>query len=168
MCAALLATTMSACAPGPAPTPAPTPAFATEEEAFAAAEEVYRAYNDALNNVDPANPESFESALDLSSGEVRAADRERFSLMQAEGHQISGSARVLSFQGLNARPPFDSVSAQVCLDVREVSIVDANGNSLVSPDRPDAYSIVVTLRQRDRHLRVNGIELSEDETCFAE
>ena len=43
-----IATTVSACTPEPAPTPTPT-GFASEDEAFRAAEETYRAYVDALN-----------------------------------------------------------------------------------------------------------------------
>jgi ABC-type oligopeptide transport system substrate-binding subunit len=45
----------TACAPDPAPTPSPT-GFASQEEAFAAAEATYRAYVDALNAVDLADP----------------------------------------------------------------------------------------------------------------
>jgi hypothetical protein len=50
----------TACAPDPAPTPSPT-GFASQEEAFAAAEATYRAYVDALNAVDLSDPATFEA-----------------------------------------------------------------------------------------------------------
>ena len=59
---ALLMLTLAGCTtPEPTdPTPTPTSAFASEEEAFAAAEATYRAYVDALNEVDLSDPETFE------------------------------------------------------------------------------------------------------------
>lgn len=142
---ALLGAQLVGCAPEPAPTPSPTPAFASEEEAFAAAEEVYRAYNDALNAIDPARPATFEPLFVLTSGEFEAADRENFSVMQAEGHVISGDARVLSFAGVSASHLLDRVAATVCLDVSAVKVTDAHGASLVAPNRPDVYALSVEL-----------------------
>ncbi|HOQ22628.1 MAG TPA: hypothetical protein PLN62_09415, partial [Microbacterium sp.] len=58
--AALLALALvTGCAPEPAPTPTPT-GFASDDEAFAAAEATYRAYVDALNAVDLSDPATFE------------------------------------------------------------------------------------------------------------
>ena len=55
--------------PGPVET---TPGFASEEEAFAAAEETYRAYVDALNQVDLSDPETFEPVFAWTTGELNA------------------------------------------------------------------------------------------------
>ena len=52
----MLAVLMSGCAADPSVEPTPTPTFANEDEAFAAAEATYRAYVDALNQVDLADP----------------------------------------------------------------------------------------------------------------
>ncbi len=65
----LAAVTLSACAPTPTPSPTPTAAFASEEEAFAAAEEVYRAYIAASNDVDFQDPSTFEPLADYTTGD---------------------------------------------------------------------------------------------------
>ncbi|MFV0372584.1 MAG: hypothetical protein ACK5KK_00615, partial [Microbacterium sp.] len=50
---AVLLTLLTACVPEPEPTPTPTPTgFANSTEAFAAAEQTYHDYIDALNAVD--------------------------------------------------------------------------------------------------------------------
>lgn len=139
--------------------------FASEDAAFTAAEEVYRAYNDALNKVDPSDPSTFEPVYALSSGSARKADRENLSRMHAEGHRISGSAVVLSFQGTSSEPPFTAVSAIACLDVSAVHIADSEGNSLVNPDRPNVYAILITFLDRDGRLVVDESQRAEDSTC---
>ncbi|MFT4156747.1 MAG: hypothetical protein QM630_02295 [Microbacterium sp.] len=159
------ASTLSGCAPTPEPTPTPTAAFASEEEAFAAAEEVYREYIDALNAIDPADPASFEPVFDLSSGSFETADRENLSLMHAEEHRIEGAAKVVSFRGEGASVLFDEVTAVVCLDVHEVQITDSSGNSLISPNRPDVYAILVTFVHSHRKLTINKAERVEDPEC---
>ena len=60
----------------PEPEPSPTgPVFANEEEAFAAAEETYRAYVDALNQVDLSDPETFEAVYAWTTGDANASER---------------------------------------------------------------------------------------------
>ncbi len=49
--------------------------FASEEEAFAAAEETYRAYVDALNQVDLSDPETFEAVYAWTTGDANADER---------------------------------------------------------------------------------------------
>ncbi len=66
------------CQPDPAPSPT-GPAFATEEEAFAAAEETYRAYVDALNQVDLSDPETFEAVYAWTTGDANASERKTLS-----------------------------------------------------------------------------------------
>ena len=61
----------TACQPEPSPSPS-APAFANEEEAFAAAEETYRAYVDALNQVDLSDPGDFRGCICLDDGEANA------------------------------------------------------------------------------------------------
>ncbi|WP_042537410.1 hypothetical protein [Microbacterium sp. MEJ108Y] len=154
------------CAPGPTPVPTPTPAFASEAEAFAAAEEVYRAYNDALNEIDPSDPQTFEPLYVLASGELEAADRENFSVMHAEGHVIRGDARVVSFNGESSSPLFERVVAVVCLDVSAVQVTDAGGRSLVTPERPNVYALSVEfVAGDDRILTMDSSRRVGDDKC---
>lgn len=153
------------CSPEPAPVPSPTPAFTDEADAFAAAEKVYRAYNDALNEVDPADPNTFEPLYALSSGDFEAADRENFSVMHAEGHEISGSARIVSFTGISATPTFEQVVATTCLDVSDVRITDRDGASLVSETRPDIYALNLTFLASDGIATIDSASRTEDNSC---
>ena len=71
---ALAVCVMTGCQPEPEPSPS-APAFATEEEAFAAAEETYREYVDALNQVDLSDPETFEAVYAWTTGDANANER---------------------------------------------------------------------------------------------
>lgn len=137
---------LAGCTPTPAPSPTPTPAFASEEEAFAAAEATFERYARALNGVDTSDPRTFEALLDLSSGSVEKADRENFSSMHAAGQMIDGETRILSFSGLSSDAPFRSVTAAACLDVSGVSVVNPDGSSVVNPNRPDVYALEITFQ----------------------
>lgn len=134
---------LGGCDGSPAPA-ASTPPFASEEEAFAAAEETYRAYVDALNEVDLADPETFEPVFALTTGELNANERKTLSQMHANEWIVRGrsAVRVLEAGG------YDDIRSQttllVCLDVSDIRVVDAHGASQVDPDRVDVQSLTVT------------------------
>lgn len=153
------------CAPTPVPSPTPTAAFASREEAFAAAEQTYRAYTDALNHVDPAQPVTFENTYKFSSGNFRRADRKNFSTMHAKGYTIDGDALVIRFVGEVSVPPYDRVRAIVCLDVSHVSVRDQSGASVVNPNRPDIYELEVNFKSSAGRLRIDSAERIEGKTC---
>lgn len=156
---------LAGCTPSPAPTPTPTAAFASEEDAFAAAEETYRAYTDALNSVVPADPSTFERTYAFSSGGVQKADRENFSTMHAEGYEIFGDAVVTKFSELDTKNSLKVVLAVICVDVSDVSVRDASGSSVVSPNRPDVYEVEATFRWDGTSLRVDEVQRVEGDTC---
>lgn len=164
-CVALSALGILGCSPAPEPEPTPTPAFASEEEAFAAAEETYRAYNDALNAVDPAEPQTFEPLYALSNGSFERADRENLSTMHAEGQAIEGDAKVIDFVGVKSDAPFTTATAIVCLDVSEVVVTDADGISLVRPDRPSVYGIEVVFQLDGHEMLVHSAQRTEEQLC---
>ena len=66
------------------------PLFTSEADAFAAAEETYRAYVDALNQVDLSDPETFEDVYAWTTGDANADARETFSQMHADGWTVQG------------------------------------------------------------------------------
>ena len=146
LAAALLAGALTVgCTPTPEPSPTPT-GFATEEEAFAAAEETYRAYVDALNAVDLSDPETFEDVYAWTTGEANAGERKTFTDLHAKGLTVTGSstaALVEPHGGFDA----DILALQlaVCLDVSNVDLTDEAGESVVSPNRGDVQSMLVTL-----------------------
>ncbi len=139
--AALLAGLLAGCAADPVIEPTPTPSFRSEAEAFAAAEATYRAYVDALNQVDLADPETFGAVYAWTTGDADADGRELFSQMHANGWTVSGRSLVSRTEWLGGNP--DRPAIGVCLDVSAVQVFDAAGASVVSGDRPDLQSIKV-------------------------
>lgn len=133
-----LAVTLGATACQPEPTPTPTgPAFASEDEAFAAAEETYRAYVDALNQVDLSDPETFEAVYAWTTGDFRASEKKTLSEMHAESWSVSGESIVARIDKLPITSNYSSsLSLGACVDVSSVTLVDSDGVSQVSQDRP--------------------------------
>jgi hypothetical protein len=133
------------------PTPTPTPPFASEEEAFAAAEATYRAYVDALNDVDLSDPETFEPVYALTTGELNASDRKSYSQWHSDDYTKVGDAVIVSTEplavNLDVEPP--EAVVHVCLDISAVDIRDGEGASVVATDRPDIQSLQVTFLESD-------------------
>jgi hypothetical protein len=164
---ALLMLTLTGCTtPAPTdPTPTPTSAFASEEEAFAAAEATYRAYVDALNQVDLSDPETFEAVYVWTTGEANANERKSLSQMHADGWSVDGATAVTAIVGRSFADA--SVTALVCSDVGAVDVLDADGRSVVSSDRPDVYALQVTFieSRTPTGLLISESTAVEDEGC---
>lgn len=134
---ALATATLSACGPATVPEPTPTAAFASEEEAFAAAEETYRAYIDALIRIDLEDSDSLETLYAWLADNAESTSRETFSALAADNFTVSGVTAFQNFSGVSADPSKGDVSATVCLNVADVDVLDSSGQSIVSEDRPD-------------------------------
>jgi hypothetical protein len=141
---ALLLALAGCTTPEPA-TPTPTAAFSSEEEAFAAAEETYRAYVDALNQVDLSDPETFEAVYAWTTGDFNADERKTLSTMHANDWTLSGSSVVSRVDYLDMNDQFAKVALGSCVDVSSIRLLDADGASQVSPDRPDVQTTRVDL-----------------------
>nr|WP_246301358.1 hypothetical protein [Microbacterium immunditiarum] len=128
--------------PAPEPSTPSAPTFASDEEAFAAAEETYRAYVDALNAVDLSDPATFEPVFAWLTGDASADARQQLSEMHANGWQVEGTTAIVLAEG---RPPGSAFATalNVCEDVSDVDVVDATGTSVVSGDRPDVQPVLV-------------------------
>ena len=131
---AVFAALMSGCAAEPVPDPTPTPTFASEAEAFAAAEATYRAYVDALNQVDLADPETFEAVYAWTTGDFNASERESLSTMHANGWTVRGASEIARLEPIEMRNGHPVIGS--CLDVSGVELVDSLGSSQVASDRP--------------------------------
>lgn len=163
---ALIAGAVAGCAPTPAPTPTPTAAFASEEEAFAKAEEVYRAYIDALNAIDTSDPSTFEPVYEQLTGDAETSTRSTFSELYAENVTVLGSTSFDSFEGVSFDRAHTIVGADVCLDVSEVEVVNAAGDSLVSPDRLDRQPMALTFSPgHTEQLKISSMQANEELTC---
>jgi len=117
---AVAGTALSACSPTAAPSPTPTAAFASEEEAFAAAEETYRAYNDAGNQGDDAS--------EFLTGEALDSHISTQNYLRENELSLDGASEIVSFEGTNALlDPIAKIDVQVCLDVTGSRVIDASG-----------------------------------------
>jgi hypothetical protein len=122
----------------------PTPAFTSEAEAFAAAEATYRAYVDALNQVDLSDPETFEDVYAWTTGDANAGERKSLTEMHASGWTVDGDTRITAFVPTRFEPrDAPTVTAEVCTNVEDIAVIDESGTSVVSPDRPPTQSAVV-------------------------
>ena len=148
---------MSGCTPQPAPVPsASATGFASDEEAFAAAEATYRAYVDALNRVDLADPRTFEPVYELTDGEANEKARSEFSFLQAKGLKVGGATRITRLE-VSPESAAESVVLLVCADVSQVTLINAAGESEVSTDRPPVQPLSVTVATLSTVPRISSI-----------
>ncbi|TDL43243.1 hypothetical protein E2R54_08345 [Microbacterium oleivorans] len=164
LAATVLAAALSACAPTASPTPSPTATgFASEEEAFAAAEATYRAYVDALNEVDLSDPATFEPVYALLSGEALDSEKRTLTQMHSDGWAVSGDTTlpaIFKGEGLG--------ELVVCQNVSEVDVRDAEGTSQVAADRPDVFALEVRVAfdaSSDTDARVAESQAVQDSRC---
>lgn len=164
----LASAALSGCTPQPAPTPTPT-GFATEDEAFAAAEETYRAYVDALNQVDLSDPETFEPVYAWTTGEANAGARKTFTQMHADQWTVTGVSEFDNFTPTDFSPgkAAATVTAELCLDVTAVMVTDADGQSVVPSTRKDRQAAIVTFDASATRsgLAIASSEAKDDATC---
>ncbi|MDY0909947.1 hypothetical protein [Microbacterium sp. CFBP9034] len=144
---AVLVAALVGCSPIPVPSSEPTPGFSSEAEAFAAAEETYRAYVDALNRVDLSDPQTFEDVYAWTTGELNASDRKGLTSYHADGASVSGSSSVQLVE-LDTEND-DGVTLAVCLDVSAIEVLSSSGESLVDDDRTAVQSLSVELAPDD-------------------
>lgn len=161
---ALAVALTTACTPDPAPSPTPT-GFASEEDAFAAAEATYRAYVDALNDVDLADPATFEPVYDKLSGNALSDSKRTLSRLHADGYTRTGETLVGQEQLASAELSSGRVTLSLCLDVTDVDVLDETGSSVVSPDRVDVQPLDVTFIKSSGELKIDDSIASEELAC---
>ena len=162
---ALASAALVGCSPAPEPTRTQTAAFAYEEEAFAAAEETYRAYIDELIDIDTDDPKTLATLYDLTSGDFEAADRKTFSELHAAGYKLTGQTQFASFRGISADETMGEVVAAVCMDVSRSDVIDHNGESMTPPDRPELNPLLVTFLAGDDHMTIDHAGRNENASC---
>lgn len=162
---ALATATLSACTPTSEPEPTPTAAFASEEEAFAAAEETYRAYNDAVNRQreegNPADPQDF------LTGKALESDIEATRILEANDLDIQGNGEVASFHG--TKVDMDTVplqvSAGICLDVGATRLLDSHGSDVTPSNRTDLVPLDVDFILLEAGLTISASTESSTLEC---
>jgi hypothetical protein len=158
----------SACAAPPTPTPtrsATVSGFVSEEEAFDAAEDTYRAYIDALNRVDLADPATFEPVYAWLTGDALSEEKKSLTTMSARGWSVVGSSIV---SGFFSKSSGSEITAVVCLDVSDVELRDRRGSSKVGSGRPEVYALSLVYERASSSrtgLRLARSAAIEDVRC---
>lgn len=145
---------LAACAPGPAPKPTPTPLFASEAEAFKAAEQVYREYVDAGNarrrGAEGANPQSF------LSGQALTDDINAQRTLKEKHLRIVGPSRVSSFSAIEYDRMREQVNAELCIDVAGSRVIDESGADVTPSSRADLVALRVVMTSQGRQLAITS------------
>lgn len=153
------------CSPGPSPAPTPTPAFADEADAFAAAEKVYRAYNDALNarrqGDVTADPQQYLTGAALE-GFINSQNT-----LETLKLRVEGDAAVKTFSGRSAELSSDDakVVGLVCIDVSAVALLDEAGTNVTPPERGDIVAQLVTFVDNKGSLGISYESQEEAGGC---
>lgn len=168
---------LSGCAkPDPVVTPAPAssskPLFATDEDALAAATKAYAAYlkmSDQILHDGGSGGDAIESLL---AGQALLDERASAKTFSEKGYRSSGETTFTNptLQQLSSSPDgIGVVTIYVCVDVSGVNVVDAAGQSVVSPTRPDKQAFEVTFDKpagTSTHLLISSTDAwSGDGVC---
>lgn len=131
------------CAPTPAPIPSATATgFASDEEAFAAAEATYRAYVDATN-ARRSDPESKPDPTDFLTGEAYNDEHATNETLSQRGWRIIGDTTLMSFKRLSVDPA--GVSLEACLDSTGTRVLNQSDADVTPPDRVIVQSLSLKL-----------------------
>lgn len=148
-CLALVVGFGAGCTAAPSSSPDPTTVFSNEQEAFAAAEETYRAYVDALNQVDLSDPTTFEGVYAWTTGELNSGDRKDFTAMHADGFEMRGQLAVGNLHRVSAQLDPLVVELEACFLVGDLVIVDGDGQSTAEVDRSPIQRLHLILRESE-------------------
>ena len=154
-----LAATLAGCSdttriPDPTPEATADPLFASDEEALAAAVEVYERYLAVSSQIlqeGGANPERLEP---LVAPDVYAEELETFNEFASAGQRAIGANELVGSDLQQRVPDMDGATEEVisymCISRANTDVVDADGNSIVPPNAPDRYVFeVVTVHDRE-------------------
>lgn len=151
---------LAGCTPAPVPEPTPTPLFASEAEAFKAAEQVFgqfvRAKNQAQNGDRNANSQQFLVGSALED-DIRA-EREQ----GKSGIHIEGTSTVVSFSLKKFDTELRSVESVACIDVSKSRVVDANGEDSTPTNRQPIVAVTIKTMPLRTEMRIFEISGSAD------
>jgi len=149
------------------PSPAPTAAFASEEEALAAAVAVYDRFNEISDEVGQSGGHDAERLGEVLVGEFLDASVEGYRGWAEKGWRQVGatSFRDASLQQYSAGPSA-AVIIYICDDVTGADVVDSGGQSIVPADRVDINYFQVTFDlAEDGRLLVAARQRWDERTC---
>jgi len=161
---AMLVLALAGCTTPEPPEPTPTPAFASEEEAFAAAEATYRAYVDALNQLH-AGADATPAPTDYLIGTALEAELVTQRTLEEMHRSLVGTAVVASFTATSLSTDHTEIEAVVCLDVSDSRVIDADGDDVTPSERPSVLALEIGFVQTGGELAVASSKVADHQTC---
>lgn len=154
MLGALVMASLAGCAasPVPAPTASPTPdaaapLFASDEEALAAAEAAYAAYQHMSNRIARDGGVDVDRLAPLVTAEFFPVAVAGFEDFRTEGWTGEGGIRFdsVKLQQLKQAEGRVTVKIYLCMDVQEAKLVNREGIDVTPTTRKDRTPLVVSL-----------------------
>jgi hypothetical protein len=149
--------------PRPDPSPTATPLFATDEEALAAAEEAYRAYQAVSDLIFSEGGIGIDRLESVVTGEQLKVDSAGFRDIADLGYHSVGntSFRDLELQSQTSDFGIANVVVYLCEDVSGVDVLDRNGVSIVPAERPDVVRYEVGFTGKEGQPKTLLVESRE-------
>ena len=156
---------LAGCTTEPEPAPTPTAAFANEEEAFAAAEKVYRAYNEAGNARRTGSPDA--DPQQFLVGAALESDMDTQNLLMADGLSTAGRATIISINGKVSEPAgsVSTVTMTVCTDVSALLLLDDAGADITPADRGEVVALEVVIVGDRQSLLISDASPTSGNPC---
>lgn len=155
---------LSACTPTPEPDPKPTKTalFASDEEAFKAAEETYRAYNDAGN---AKRRDGSNDPQDFLTGQALRGYISGQRALEDAGIKVDGDIQLTSFAGnpSSVKRGGEKLNAIVCLDLSHSTARYGSGQEV--PNRPKMIAQEVEMTWIDGSYLISGEYDTEQSQC---
>lgn len=150
--------------PAPEPTPTPTAVFSSEEEAFAAAEETYRAYIDAVN-ARYADADSDPAPQSLLIGTALEDDLASIRSFNELGIRVVGETSIRELQDIAADLESGDVQIDVCLDSTQTRVLNASGVDVTMAERDPFTALRIDLTMLNDALVIERSVTIESSTC---
>jgi hypothetical protein len=142
----------------PEPDPSATPVFASDEEALAAAEELYGRYLRIANKIGQGGWKDTSGYAEVTRDQALADELASAEDYSSKGYRQVGDFRSDSMTVQQLRDPGSTevnMTVYVCLDVSNVDVKDKSGRSVVAPERLDRQPLELTIDNSEGALKVS-------------
>lgn len=141
----------------PTPSPTTTPFFASDEEALAAAEEVYREYlamSDLMSSEGGAEPERIAPFVTEEHRDRAVGSFDSLS----DSHLRTEGASSISDVSVTYADNFE-VQLKLCLDVSNVHVLTLDGEDITPADRSPSVLLVILFEIVEEELLIASSEI---------
>lgn len=150
--------------PTSSPSPSPSSTLSPEQEAAqAAAVEYFRVLNELRSNPDA----DFQQMADITTGAFTSAVAELLNNYRSDG-VVQVGENMYTYTNIGPVVETDgvrSVEVRVCGDSRKSDLVDADGKSVLEPDRKGLVDYRLDIIEVGDSWRVNGGQSEAVESC---